>query len=80
MSRLETQSEEYRKSLLVKNEYGTGGEYVSGHKNATADGDEKGKGESDSGVIGSLTDVNMRGKSLLKNKYSNSKPYNSSNA
>lgn len=80
MSRLEKSSEEYRKNLLVKNEYKTGDEYISGHKNATADGDEKGKGESDSGAIGGLTDIKTREKSLLRNKYSNKKPYDSSNA
>ena len=81
MSRLEDSSEKYRKDLIVKNEYNTGkGEYYAGHGNAVSDGDEKGKGESDDGSVGSKTDIDKRGKSLLKNKFSTKEPYNSSNA
>lgn len=81
MSRLEKSSEKFRKDAIVKNEYNISkGEYYAGHGNAISDGDDKGKGESDAGDVGSKTDIKIRGKSLKKNKYSKDKPYSSSNA
>jgi hypothetical protein len=44
------------------------------HPNAISDSDEKGKGDNN-GVVGSLSDINNRTKSVAFNKYNGNKNY-----
>jgi hypothetical protein len=78
MSRLLKNSPQYRDPLLAKNEFTNNDEYVVGHPNALSDGDEHGKGETD--TIGSATDIKKRQQLEAKNKYTLNDPYDSSNA
>lgn len=78
MSRLEDSSVEFRKEALAKNSYGKTKEYNPGHKNALSDGDEKGRGETN--TIGTKTDISERVKSEAKNKFTKTNPYSDSNA
>ena len=78
-SRLSRMSEEFREREIARNTFQDGDPYETGHKNAQSDGDEWGKGETESG-IGSKTDIKKRETSEAKNKYSNNNPYNISNA
>jgi hypothetical protein len=78
MSRLENNSLIYRKEQIVKNAYNNGSEYNESNKNALSDGDEKGKGETN--TVGGLTDIKTRNSLLVKNKYKTGNEYNESNA
>ena len=78
MSRLEDSSKEFRKEALAKNTYGKTKEYNPGHENALSDGDEKGRGETN--TIGTKTDISERVKALTRNKFGKTNPYNDSNA
>lgn len=79
MSRLLDNSKAFRDVLLAKNSFNVNDEYVSGHKNALSDGDEKGKGEKD-GSIGSATDISKRVELSAKNLYNSNDEYNASKA
>jgi hypothetical protein len=87
-SKLEELGNQYRKDNIIKNTYQNSGgnEYGAKHKNALADGDNKGKGTGvfmDTGSGGGLEDQvgasNSPGSgriaNLIKNKYSADKPY-----
>lgn len=67
-------SQEFRDREVARNSYQDGDPYNISHKNAKSDGDEWGKGETD--TIGGKTDIETRAKSVAKNKYSNNNPYN----
>lgn len=77
-SNLSRISEEFREREIARNEYQDGDPYVTGHENALSDGDEKGKGETN--TIGGRTDIEKRQTSIAKNKYSLNNPYNINNA
>jgi hypothetical protein len=79
MSRLETISKEFREKTLAKNAYSSNDDYGVSHPNAISDGDNKGKGENN-GSVGSAADIQAREKSLVKNKFSPNKPYDSASA
>jgi len=69
-SRLLTNSEEIRKTMLAKNGdlYIEGKGYNTGHPNSISDGDEKGRDpEDEGGTIGTLTDIETREEMLAKN-------------
>jgi len=82
MSRLEDISIAYRKANLAGNSklYTANKPYTSGHDNAKSTGDEKGKGENDSGQVGSATDIKTRETLMIKNKFNKNHEYNDSNA
>lgn len=80
MSRLEKLSKEYRDQLLKKSHFNNDKEYNQSNPRAISDGDEHGKGDAGSGSVGSKTDILQKNKLLAKNKYSDKKPYCSSNA
>jgi hypothetical protein len=62
--------------LFPINEYKpTSSEYGAGHPNALSDGDEKGKGETQ--TIGGKTDILTRSVLKAVNQYSDSAPYTS---
>ena len=73
-SNLTRHSGQFRDREIARNEFQTGDPYNIGHENAKSDGDEKGKGETD--TIGGKTDIEKRNWSQAKNKYSNNNPYN----
>jgi hypothetical protein len=77
-SNLSRISVEFREREIARNEYQDGDQYYAGHPNALSDGDEKGKGETN--TIGSKTDIQTRQKLIAKNDYSLNNPYNISNA
>ena len=58
---------------------GNSNEYSSVNRDAVADGDDKGRGESSSGSIGTLTDINEREKLLAKNGYNENRFYSTVN-
>ena len=85
---LEELGDEYRKENIIKNTYqnAQGNQYGQKHKNALSDGDNKGKGTGlflDTYNGGGIDDIvgssNEPGSGLLskliKNKYSEEKPY-----
>ena len=78
MSRLLETSDQYRDPLLAKNTFTNNDEYRIGHPNALSDGDEQGKGETE--TIGGLTDIITRDTLEAKNLYTQNKPYNISRA
>lgn len=78
MSRLLETSDQYRDPLLAKNTFTNNDEYRIGHPNALSDGDEHGKGETE--TIGGLTDIITRDTLEAKNLYTQNKPYNISRA
>jgi len=80
MSRLETSSKIFRDALLSKDIYTNQKPYDQSNSRALSDGDEHGKGDNGSGIVGSKTDIITKSKLLTKNKYSSNKPYDSSNA
>lgn len=62
--------------LIPINEYKpTSSEYGAGHPNALSDGDEKGKGETQ--TVGSKTDISTRVALKVINQYTDLKPYTS---
>lgn len=73
MSRLLENSDQYRDPLLAKNEFTDNDEYQVGHSRALSDGDEHGKGETD--TIGSATDIKKRQQLEAKNLYTLNDPY-----
>jgi len=74
MSRLETVSKQYRDALIAKNDYDNNDYYSVSHKDALSDGDELGKGETD--TVGSLTDIKTRESLAAKNIFTKNKEYN----
>ena len=78
MSRLQDISIQYRKREVARNDYDKNDEFGSGHENALSDGDEKGKGETD--TIGGKTDIKQREIAATKNKYNLNNEYNDSTA
>ena len=58
---------------MAKNEFTSNDEYVSGHPNALSDGDEHGKGETE--TIGSATDIKKRKQLEAKNQFTQNDPY-----
>ena len=78
MSRLLDNSDQYRNPLLARNEFTNNDEYQVGHANALSDGDEHGKGETD--TIGSATDIKKRAQLEAKNIFTINDPYDSSKA
>lgn len=77
-SNLSKISTEFREREIARNAYSDNDEYYSGHPNALSDGDEKGKGETN--TVGGLTDIEKREELKAKNKYSLNNPYNIDNA
>jgi len=73
MSRLLENSPQYRNPLLAKNEFTNNDEYNVGHENALSDGDEHGKGETE--TIGSATDIKKRKQLEAKNQFTQNDPY-----
>ena len=71
-------SGQFREREIARNEFQEGDPYNIGHKNAKSDGDEWGKGETD--TIGGKTDIQKREWSEAKNKYNLNNPYNINNA
>jgi len=78
MSRLEESSKQYRDNLISKNTYKEGDQYNVSHENALSDGDDKGKGETN--TVGSKTDIDTRNTLMTKNMYNQNNEYNDSNA
>lgn len=78
MSRLLDNSDDFRQREKARNEYTNNDEYVAGHPNALSDGDEKGKGATD--TVGGTTDIAKRNESKARNIYDNNNPYNINNA
>lgn len=78
MSRLLKNSEQYRENLIAKNSNNPDNEYVYGHPDTLSDGDNKGRGETN--TIGTAIDITMRNQLLAKNLYNKNKEYNLSNA
>ena len=77
-SNLSRISGEFRNREIARNDYDKNDEFGSGHKNALSDGDEKGKGETD--TIGGKTDIKQRKLAATKNKYNLNNEYNDSTA
>ena len=73
MSRLLENSPQYRNPLLAKNEFTNNDEYQVGHSRALSDGDEHGKGETE--TIGSATDIKKRAQLEAKNQFTQNDPY-----
>lgn len=78
MSRLLDNSDQYRNPLLAKNVFTNNDEYQIGNSHALSDGDEHGKGETD--TIGSATDIKKRTQLQAKNIFTINDPYDSSKA
>lgn len=78
MSRLLDNSDQYRDPLIAKNNFTNSDEYNVGHSRALSDGDEHGKGETN--TIGSVIDISKRQELEAKNKYTLNDPYDASNA
>lgn len=78
MSRLLENSDEYRNKLISKNTFSSSSPYNFSHPNALSDGDEKGKGQTN--TIGGATDIKQRETLLTKSKYNSGNQYNVSNA
>lgn len=78
MSRLLENSEQYRNPLLAKNIFTGDDEYNVGNSRALSDGDEHGKGETN--TIGSATDIAKRNQLEAKNIYTKNKPYDALSA
>lgn len=78
MSRLLENSPQYRDILLSKNNFTNNDEYQIGHSRALSDGDEHGKGETE--TIGSATDIKKRAQLEAKNTYNQNDPYDITNA
>jgi len=78
MSRLLDNSDQYRNPLLAKNEFTNNDEYNVGHENALSDGDEHGKGATN--TIGSATDIAKRQQLEAKNIFTKNDPYDSTKA
>ena len=78
MSRLLENSPQYRDPLIAKNAFTNNDEYQVGHSRALSDGDEHGKGETD--TIGSVTDIRKRDQLEAKNLYTQNDPYDSTKA
>ncbi len=77
MSRLLDNSGQYRDPLIAKNEFTSNDEYNVGNSRALSDGDEHGKGETN--TIGSATDIAKRKQLEAKNIFTKNKPYYSAN-
>lgn len=78
MSRLLDNSPQYRDPLIAKNAFTHNDDYNIAHENALSDGDEHGKGETD--TIGSATDIRKRDQLEAKNLYTKNDPYDSTKA
>jgi len=72
---LELIASKERVSAISRNEYNSKGEYGSTNANALSDGDNKGKGTSADGSVGSLKDINTRKDNLGRNPYNSDKGY-----
>lgn len=73
MSRLLKNSDQYRDPLIAKNVFSSNDEYNIGNSRALSDGDEFGKGETN--TIGSATDIAKRNELKAKNIYTKNNPY-----
>lgn len=78
MSRLLDNSDQYRDPLIAKNTFTPNDDYNIAHQNALSDGDDQGKGETD--TIGSATDIRKRNQLEAKNLYTKNDPYDSTKA
>lgn len=78
MSRLLENSDQYRDPLLAKNAFTNNDEYNIGNSRALSDGDDHGKGETD--TIGSATDIAKRNQLEAKNIFTQNDPYDASKA
>ena len=77
MSTLDTLNQEFRDKLLAKNDHNSNKEYNALHPDALSDGDNYGKGNTDSSV-GGADDILARNRLLAKNKYNSNDEYNDS--
>ena len=73
MSRLLDNSAQYRDPLISRNNFTSNDEYNIGHSRALSDGDEHGKGETN--TIGSATDIAKRNELAARNMYTANDPY-----
>lgn len=64
-----------RNKMLNKNNYNKSKDYSLGSPDVFADGDEKGREDNGSGVVGNSIDNENRNKMLAKNLYTKSKQY-----
>lgn len=80
MSRLEDINKPFRECAIVRNDYNLNDEYKIGHPDSISDGDELGKDDNGKGTVGSATDIKMREKLMVKNKYNNNRGYCSGTA
>ena len=78
MSRLLDNSDQFRDPLLAKNVHTNSDEYSVGHSRALSDGDEHGKGATD--TIGNVTDIAKRQELEAKNMYTSNDPYDATKA
>lgn len=78
MSRLLDNSPEFRDPLIAKNTFNINDNYEAGHPNALSDGDEQGKGETN--TVGSATDIQQRQILKAKNLYTRNAPYDAASA
>jgi hypothetical protein len=77
-SNLSRISQEFRDREIARNTFQDGDPYNINHPNAKSDGDERGKGETN--TIGGRTDIAKRQESIARNKFSLNNPYNIDNA
>lgn len=78
MSRLLDNGKQYRDVLLAKNNYNVDDEYRMGHPDVLSDGDDKGRGQTNS--IGTAIDISERERLMAKSIYNKDNEYNISNA
>ena len=78
-TQLEVIAEKLRTQEVVINRYSEKNGYGITNPNAVSDGDEFGKGQNESGQVGSLTDINTRTDIISANKYGANNGYGVTN-
>lgn len=74
-SPLEKLSKQFLNTELSRNQYSYNNGYGINHPNAISDGDNKGKGQNESGEVGSKVDILTRTETLARNRYTNNNGY-----
>jgi hypothetical protein len=79
ITQLESIANQLRPTELAINQYSANNGYGITNPNAISDGDEFGKGQNESGQVGSLTDINTRTDIISINKYGANNGYGVTN-
>jgi hypothetical protein len=79
ITQLEALANQLRPTELAINRYSANNGYGITNPNAVSDGDEFGKGQNESGQVGSLTDINTRTDIISANKYGANNGYGVTN-